>query len=83
MGVWKRKAIDSRRPSMAAEKPLRRKQHAEELVPTLCARSTPVFFFRDANPLVTAKLDLLLNEVSAAVGQGHKSQPAGPFGGTA
>lgn len=43
-GVWERKVIDSRWPSMAAEKPLRRKQHAEELVPTLCARSTPVFF---------------------------------------
>lgn len=49
----------------------------------LCVPDQPLYFFRDANPLVTAKLDLLLNEVSAAVGQGHKSQPAGPFGGAA
>lgn len=49
----------------------------------LRAPDQPQYFFRDANPLVTAKLDLPLNEVSAAVGQGHKSQPAGPFVGEA
>lgn len=40
--VWGCKMIDSRCPSMTAEKAA--KQHVQELVPTLSARSTPVFF---------------------------------------
>lgn len=50
----------------------------EHLLTSEC-QINPNIFFRDAKPLVTAKLDLSLNEVSAAVGQGHKSQPAGPL----
>lgn len=39
----------------------------------------PQYFFRDANPLVTAKLDLSLNEVSAAVDKAIKASRLAPL----
>lgn len=45
----------------------------------LRAPHQPQYFFRDANPLVTAKLDLSLNEVSAAVDKAIKASRLAPL----
>lgn len=47
-----------------------------KLLIELCRINTQ-YFSRDVKPLVAAKLDLQLNEVSAAAGQAHKGRMAG------
>lgn len=73
--MWE--TVAYRHPNMTAQKFL--KQYGSGAFADFRMSDQPQYFFRDAKPLVTAKLDLSLNEVSAAVGQGHKSQPAGPL----
>lgn len=76
--MWRRcETVGCRHPTMTAERSLQ--QYGSAAFADFRVPDQPQYFFRDAKPLVTAKLDLSLNEVSAAVGQGHKSQPAGPL----
>ena len=75
---WRRcETVGCRHLNMAAEQSLQ--QYGRGASADFREPDQPQYFFRDAKPLVTAKLDLSLNEVSAAVGQGHKSHPAGPL----